>query len=81
MFKTRKHHNLYGEHKNLEIQVLWSEEIMVDEDDDEEMVKEGYKLTGTILISLSLLNQLNLFSSKNMILTVLVVCACKILQP
>ena len=76
-----KHHNLYGEHKNLEIQVLWSEEIMVDEDDDEEMVKEGYKLTGTILISLSLLNQLNLFSSKNMILTVLVVCACKILQP
>ena len=33
-----KHHNLYGEHKNLEIQALWSEEIMVDEDDDEEMV-------------------------------------------
>ena len=63
-----KHQNLYGEHKNLEIQVLWSEEIMVDEDDDEEMVKEGYKLTGTILISLSLLNQLNLFSSKNITL-------------
>ena len=50
------------------IQVLWSEEIMVDEDDDEETVKEGYKLTGTILISLSLLNQLNLFSSKNITL-------------
>ena len=63
-----KHQNLYGENKNLEIQVLWSEEIMVDEDDDEEMVKEGYKLTGTILISLSLLNQLNLFSSKNITL-------------
>ena len=63
-----KHQNLCGEHKNLEIQVLWSEEIMVDEDDDEEMVKEGYKLTGTILISLSLLNQLNLLSSKNITL-------------
>ena len=63
-----KHQNLYGEHKNLEIQVLWSEEIMVDEDDDEETVKEGYKLTGTILISLSLLNQLNLLSSKNITL-------------
>ena len=65
-----KHHNLYGEHKNLEIQVLWSEEIMVDEDDDEEMVKEGYKLTGTILISLSLLNQLNSLSSKNITLII-----------
>ena len=65
-----KHQNLCGEHKNLEIQVLWSEEIMVDEDDDEEMVKEGYKLTGTILISLSLLNQLNLLSSKNITLII-----------
>ena len=65
-----KHQNLYGEHKNLEIQVLWSEEIMVDEDDDEEMVKEGYKLTGTILISLSLLNQLNSLSSKNITLII-----------